>query len=286
MTQDSDTRLCAVIGNPIGHSRSPFIHSLFAQQAKLNLRYEKIEAPLMGFASTVATFFANGGAGLNVTVPFKEEAFALAQGRVDENARLAGAANTLLLRDGQIAGANTDGTGLLGDFERLRIDLADKNVLLVGAGGAARGIAFPLLDAGCAHLRIVNRNPRRAQSLSRHLCDTAPAIASRVSAGGLDEAQGQWDVVINATSSSLGGTAPELPGISYGPQSLAYDLVYSAQPTAFMRQAGALGAGTVADGLGMLVAQAAESFQLWHRYRPDIEPVLAALRQLLQTTRQ
>ncbi len=271
----------AVVGNPVGHSRSPAIHQEFGRQLNLALRYETLLAPVDGFAETIRAFFDGGGAGLNVTLPFKEEAFALAAGHLSERARLAGAVNTLWMQDGNLHGCNTDGVGLLDDIQRLGAPPRDKRILLVGAGGAAKGVIYPLLDAGCAALRIVNRSAERAHQLCEHVCALLPQHAARISAGGLDEAQGQWDIVVNATSSSLSRQAPPLPGAGYAPNALAYDMFYAAQPTAFMQQALAQGASQAADGLGMLVAQAAASFAIWHGRRPDTVPVLQMLRRQL-----
>jgi len=270
----------AVVGNPVGHSRSPAIHQEFGRQLGLALRYDTLLAPVDGFAETIRAFFDNGGAGLNVTLPFKEEAFALAD-HLSERARLAGAVNTLWMRDGNLHGCNTDGVGLLDDIQRLGAPPRDKRILLVGAGGAAKGVIYPLLEACCSALRIVNRSAERAHQLCEQVRALLPQHAARVSAGGLDEAQGQWDIVVNATSSSLSRQAPPLPGAGYSPGSLAYDMFYAAQPTPFMQQALARGAGQAADGLGMLVAQAAASFAIWHGRRPDTEPVLQMLRRQL-----
>lgn len=272
----------AVIGNPIEHSRSPFIHELFARQTGLAITYEKIKAPLDRFETTVREFFAQGGQGLNVTVPFKEEAFALANPNLTPRARLAAAVNTLWMDKGNLHGCNTDGVGLLNDLLRLGHSPKDKEILLIGAGGAARGVVFPLLEAGCAHLRIINRSPERALTLHRHLVEQLPELSPRLSCGSLADAGGPWDMVINATSSSLGQAAPDLPGNLYKPVSLAYDMVYGGQATPFMRQAAEQGAQTVADGLGMLVGQAAASFAIWHDATPDMEAVLTALRQQLR----
>lgn len=277
-------RLCAVIGNPVAHSRSPFIHARFASQTGLALRYDKIQAEAGEFESVVADFFKRGGIGLNVTVPFKEKAFALASPRLDDSARLAQAVNTLYMRDGALHGANTDGRGLLADLKRLGAVPDGKHVLLIGAGGAARGIVPPLLEAGCFRLHIVNRHAERAHTLRRHIQEAMPAAASRMSSGGLDDAAGEWDLVINATSGSLTGQAPDIPGARYASGALAYDLVYAARPTPFMIQADGLGAQAVSDGLGMLVAQAAASFAIWHGRDPDTVPVLSALRQALDTS--
>jgi shikimate dehydrogenase len=270
----------AVIGNPVAHSRSPQIHTMFAQQTGLPLQYEPLLAPLDRFAATAAAFFQAGGQGLNVTVPFKEEAYALAATNLSQRARLAAAVNTLWQRNGLWYGCNTDGVGLVADLQRLGAVLAGAHVLLVGAGGAARGVLQPLAAAGCAHIHIVNRTPARAQALAQRWTVVNSTWPTRVTAGALDQAlqSNGWNIVINATSTGLTDTAPALPDAIYAPDALAYDMMYGAQPTAFMRHAALAGAAVTADGLGMLVAQAAESFFIWHGARPDPWPVLAALR--------
>jgi shikimate dehydrogenase len=282
MTSAPDRPRYAVIGNPVSHSRSPDIHARFAQQTGVALAYTTLCAPLDGFAGAVADFFDGGGRGLNVTVPFKLEAHALARAHLSQRARRAAAVNTLWRTDGALHGCNTDGVGLVADLIRLRGPLADARILLVGAGGAARGVIEPLLSAGIASLRIVNRNAARAHELVQSWRDDPPAV--RLASGSLAEAAqpGGWDIVVNATASGLSDQAPDLaPGL-YAEGALAYDMMYGARPTAFMRQAAAHGAASTADGLGMLVGQAAESFALWHGVRPDIAPVLAALRASLQ----
>ncbi|MEI2415205.1 shikimate dehydrogenase [Orrella sp. JC864] len=268
----------AVIGNPIGHSRSPRIHTLFGQQTGVAVRYEALLAPLDGFEETVRRFFAEGGQGANVTVPFKLQAYALAQAGLSARAREAGAVNTLWMQDGRLHGCNTDGVGLVQDLRRLGAALQGAHVLLVGAGGAARGALGPLAQAGCAAIHVVNRTEPRAHALLAEW--RGDAGRARLSAGALASAarpQG-WDVVVNATASGLADRAPELPAGLYRPGALAYDMMYGAQPTAFMRQAQAEGAARTADGLGMLVAQAAESFRIWHGVLPDTAAVLQAVR--------
>lgn len=280
MTQPASPPRYAVIGNPIAHSRSPQIHAMFAAQTGRPLRYERLLAPVDGFLPTVQAFRESGGLGLNVTVPFKLEAYALAEARLSERARLAGAVNTLSWRDGAWHGCNTDGVGLVSDLLRLGVALAGARVLLVGAGGAARGVLQPLAAAGCARIHIVNRTAARAAELAAAWRAAAPRTGTQVSAGALAQAAepGGWNVVINATASGLQDAAPDLPGGLYAPDALAYDMMYGARPTAFMRQAEADGAARCADGLGMLVGQAAESFHIWHGVRPDPGPVLLALR--------
>lgn len=267
----------AVIGNPIAHSKSPWIHARFAEQTGEPITYEAILAPVDEFAAQVEAFFASGGGGLNVTVPFKLQAFELARANLSPRARAAGAVNTLWMQDGALHGCNTDGVGLLNDLRRLGARLAGARVLVAGAGGAARGILLPLIEAGCASIDIANRTPSRAQELAAAFSASAGAVMRGGSYADLP-ADGRWDLVINATASSLDDEAPPLPAGAYAPGGLAYDLMYAARPTAFMRQAAADGAAAVADGLGMLVEQAAESFFIWRGVRPDPGPVLTALR--------
>jgi shikimate dehydrogenase len=272
----------AVIGNPVAHSRSPAIHAMFSAQTGVALEYGLLPSPLDAFAETAARFFDGGGAGLNVTVPFKEQAHALAAAHLSERARLAGAVNTLWREDGQLHGCNTDGVGLIGDLEREQARLPGARVLLIGAGGAAKGVVYPLLNAGCARLRVVNRSAGRALALLEHFRTHLPQAAARLDGGGLELAEGEWDVVVNATSSGLQDTAPELPGLRYAPGALAYDMLYAAKPTPFMRQASAQGASRCVDGLGMLVGQAAASFAIWNGVTPQVQPVLDELRRQLQ----
>ena len=275
----SSPKKFAVVGNPIAHSKSPFIHAAFSAQTGIALTYERICAPIDDFEATVEAFFAAGGSGLNITVPFKERAWAMAASGLSERARLAGAVNTLWQENGQLNACNTDGVGLLTDLRRLGADPEGKRVLLVGAGGAAKGVSFPLLQAGCSHLHIINRTAGRARELRDALGQHYPDTANRLGAGSLDDLEGSWDIVINATSSSISNSAPTVRGLTFAPDALAYDMFYAAHPTAFMRFASAAGAARVADGLGMLAGQAAASFQIWNGVMPDIEPVLAALRQ-------
>lgn len=284
MNSSGSTKRYGVVGNPIAQSRSPFIHHQFARQTAIDLSYESILAPLDGFVPTVHEFFGQGGAGLNITVPFKEQAFELARANLSERARLAGAVNTLWMQDGQLHGCNTDGVGLLKDLERLGHSPEGKNVLLVGAGGAAKGVVLPIMDAGCALLRVVNRTAARAHDLRTHVVGHLPALAPRLEAGGLDAASGSWDIVINATSSSLTDAPPDLPPALYAKGALAYDMVYAATPTAFLRQAAGQGAAHAADGLGMLVGQAAAAYEIWHGVMPEVDAVLEALRRELDYT--
>lgn len=273
------TKKFAVVGNPVAHSKSPFIHESFGTQTGIALSYERICAPVDDFESTVHDFFLKGGHGLNITVPFKEQAWALAQDGLSERARIAGAVNTLWQENGVLKGCNTDGVGLLTDLRRLNADPENKRVLLIGAGGASKGVIFPLLEAGCAHLHVINRTAGRALALRDAVLKHRPDATDRLHAGSLDGLEGVWDIVINATSSSMGGQAPAVSNLQLNPNALAYDMFYATQPTAFMRFAQRAGADRVSDGLGMLVGQAAASFQIWNGVLPDIDPVLAALRQ-------
>ena len=266
----------AVFGNPIAHSKSPAIHARFAAQTGQNLSYEALLAPLDGFAAAVAEFRAAGGRGANVTVPFKEEAFRLCQ-RLTSRAERAGAVNTLVFGD-DILGDNTDGAGLLRDITiNLGQSLAGRRLLLLGAGGAARGALAPLLAARPGRFVMVNIFPEIAAKLAAGVADLG-----EVATGDFADLAGQeFDVVINATSASLSGeTLPLPPGI-FAPGSLAYDMMYGQGETLFMAQACRMGAALRADGLGMLVEQAAEAFALWRGVRPETAPVLADLRDQL-----
>ncbi|HJD43967.1 MAG TPA: shikimate dehydrogenase [Candidatus Paenalcaligenes intestinipullorum] len=272
---------CAVVGNPIAHSRSPFIHHAFAQACGLALEYDRILAPVGNFPQTVQQFFAEGGRGLNITVPFKEIAYELAKGHLSARAQSAAAVNTLWIENGQLHGCNSDGPGLVTDLMRLGFTPQGLRILMLGAGGAARGCVLPLLEAGAARLKVVNRRPERAHKLASELAPFLPTT-TRIETGALTDTEGEWDVVINATSSGLSDAAPATGPLHFAPQSLAYDMVYGAQATPFMQSAQQAGASTQADGLGMLVGQAAISFEIWHGLRPDTAPVLAQLRTELQ----
>ncbi len=264
----------AVIGNPVAHSRSPAIHAQFARQTGQDLVYERLLAPLDGFVAAVEAFRAAGGRGLNVTVPFKLEAFDWCTRR-SPRAAAAGAVNTLRFDVDGVFGDNTDGVGLVRDIGgRLGFALAGARVLMLGAGGAARGVLAPLLEAGVAQLTIANRTVARAQALA------ALAADPRVQACGFDALapDQRFDLVLNATSAGLDDAAPEIDTGLYAGLGLAYDMVYGPRPTAFMRAAQAAGCARVADGLGMLVEQAAQSFELWRGVRPLTAPVYAALR--------
>jgi shikimate dehydrogenase len=259
----------AVFGHPIAHSKSPQIHAAFARQTGQDMTYEAILAPKDGFADSVAQFIATGGRGANVTVPFKEEAFKLAN-RLSPRAQRAGAVNTLSFDADGILGDNTDGAGLVADLTRnLHCALAGKRILLLGAGGAARGVIEPLLEQQPAELVIANRTVSRAQEI-------AELFDRGIRAIGFDAADTPFDLVINATAASLAGELPPLSPAIFTADTLAYDIMYG-RDTPFISFARTHGAAT-ADGLGMLIEQAAEAFYLWRGVRPDTAPVIAALR--------
>jgi len=277
---DFDTRKdqYAVMGNPISHSKSPRIHSLFAEQTQQRMEYTAIQVDPGGFANAVMHFDAIGGKGLNITVPFKQEAWALVQAR-SERARRAGAVNTIKFERNSAYGDNTDGVGLINDLlQNHQIEIAGKNILLMGAGGAARGVLAPLLEQQPAHLVVVNRTPDKAVALADAFSDLGdisgcgyPALADQ-----------QFDVVINATAASLHDELAPLPDAVLANEAVCYDMMYGARPSQFMQWAGEHGAATVLDGLGMLVEQAAESFYLWRGIRPQTQPVIRILRAELQ----
>lgn len=273
-------RYC-VFGNPVGHSKSPTIHAAFARQTGEDLAYEAILAPLDDFSGALRAFVGAGGRGANVTVPFKEEAFRLAS-RLTPRARLAGAVNTLRFDDGETLGDNTDGCGLTRDLAgNLAYPLAGSRILLLGAGGAARGALGPLLDARPAALTIANRTAAKAVALA---ADHAAHGSCRALSGcAYPELAGRsFDLLINATSASLAGEVPPLPAGVFAAGSLAYDMMYgagqAADSTPFLIFAREHGAARAVDGLGMLVEQAAEAFFVWRGVRPDSAPVIRMLR--------
>jgi shikimate dehydrogenase len=265
----------AVMGNPIAHSKSPRIHALFARQTGEDIDYGAILVEPGGFPAAVAAFTAAGGKGLNITVPFKQEAWALARTR-SARAERAGAVNTLVLESsGAHFGDNTDGIGLVRDLIRNHgCTLAGRRLLLVGAGGAAQGVIEPLLAEQPALLVIANRTADKAVALARRYREFG-----RIAGCGLADPAGQrFDVIINATAASLSGAVPELPDGVVTPDTWCYDMMYADTATAFVRWGRERGAAQSLDGLGMLVEQAAESFQLWRGVRPDTTAVIAALR--------
>lgn len=284
----------AVIGNPIAHSRSPSIHARFAEACGQTLVYERLLAPVDGLREAVTRFRAEGGRGLNVTVPFKRGAYDLATRRTDR-ARIAGAANFLAFSEGEILADNTDGVGLVTDLEsRLGLELRGAQVLVLGAGGAVRGVVALLLAAGVGRLVLANRTRARldelmadlaAQGVSLDRIQTRDLASLGGGAAGAGVLDGPLDLVVNATSSALSGEAPAVSAGLLGSARLAYDMVYGSEPTPFMQAANAAGCPRVSDGLGMLIEQAAESFFLWRGQRPVTGPVYEALRAELQGTR-
>ena len=264
----------AVIGNPISHSKSPLIHAEFAQQTGQHLSYVALVAPLDGFEHAVAAFRAEGARGMNVTVPFKQAAFSYAT-ELTERARLAQAVNTLRFDSERVWGDNTDGAGLVRDItQNLGFDIRGKDVLLMGAGGAARGVLLPLLSCKPNSLTIANRTLSKAEALAQQF-----AVFGKVAASDYPSLAGErFDLVINATSSSLNDELPPLPPRIIAPGALAYDMMYGKGLTPFLAFAEANHATQLADGLGMLVEQAAESFLVWRGVRPETQPVIELLR--------
>lgn len=272
-----------VIGNPISHSKSPAIHAAFAQQTGQLMRYERIYAELIAFDETVFSFIREGGRGLNVTVPFKLDAYALATS-LSLRAESAGAVNTLKFDGDAIFGDNTDGVGLMRDItHNIGNPLAGERVLLLGAGGAARGILLPLLEHKPSRVFIANRTADRAIGLVQRFEAAAKLHEVELVGGGFDDlaVSDVFDVVINATAGSLQAQVPPIEPTVFGPNALAYDMMYGSQPTVFMQFAKRHDARAW-DGLGMLVEQAAESFLVWRGMRPDTAPVLQAMREGLQ----
>ncbi len=269
-------RYC-VFGNPIGHSKSPLIHRLFAEQTGQVLDYQARLAPLDDFTANARDFFAEGLGG-NVTVPFKEEAFRLCD-ELTERARRAGAVNTLMKLDGgRLLGDNTDGAGLTRDLrDNAGFSLAGKRILLLGAGGAVRGVLEPFLAEKPTVLVIANRTVAKAEQLVREFADLGPLVAA-----GFDWIDAPVDLIVNGTSASLGGELPPIAASLIQPgHTVCYDMMYGREATAFNRWAAEHGAARCLDGLGMLVEQAAEAFALWRGVRPDTAPVLAELRRQL-----
>jgi shikimate dehydrogenase len=270
--------LYAVMGNPVSHSKSPRIHGLFAEQTGQRLQYTAIQVDPGGFEQAVRNFVANGGRGLNVTVPFKTNAWELSDTRTPR-AESAGAVNTIVVQaQGVLHGDNTDGAGLINDIVKNQGGvIAGRSILLLGAGGAARGVLGPLLEQRPRELLIVNRTADRAVALAQSFS----RLGAVAGCGYDDLAERRFDLVVNATSASLHGELPPLPDRVLAEGAWCYDMMYGAAPTPFMRWAEQRRAGKVSDGLGMLVEQAAESFFLWRGVRPETAPVIALLRREL-----
>ncbi|MGF1911428.1 shikimate dehydrogenase [Vibrio kasasachensis] len=275
MTQQIDRY--AVFGNPIDHSKSPFIHTLFARQTNQSMSYTAELAPVDGFNQTAADFFSHGGRGCNVTVPFKEDAYQFAD-RLTERAELAGAVNTLKkLDDGIILGDNTDGAGLVQDLLQYQVPLEEARILVIGAGGAARGVLKPLLDQKPQQLIITNRTLSKAQQLETMFQPFGP-----IKAVALADVEGPFDVIINSTSASLSGELPEISSSVFASHTCVYDMMYGKGKTTFNLWALEQGVIQAFDGLGMLVGQASESFMLWRGLRPGTKQILRELRKNLE----
>jgi shikimate dehydrogenase len=265
-------RYC-VFGNPIHHSKSPLIHAMFAKQTGQSMDYQASLAPLEGFAASVQQFVDAGGKGANVTVPFKLEAYALAH-RLSARAAMAGAVNTLTFSAGEIIGDNTDGIGLVRDITQNAATLIHgRRVLLLGAGGAARGALLPLLEEQPASLTIANRTLSKAFDLVQ-LARSSDASSCLIEAKTWEQLDTSFDLIINATSASLQSEVPPIPASVFAGACLAYDMMYADTQTSFNHYAEQCGAST-RDGLGMLIEQAAEAFFIWRGIRPDTAPVFA-----------
>ena len=269
--------LYAVFGNPISHSKSPLVHGLFAKQFGINLEYRAVQIDVGGFEQAVSGFQASGGNGINVTIPFKFNAFKLVD-QLSERAKLAGAVNTIVFGK-VIVGDNTDGVGLVADIEvHCGVQLKGRKILIVGAGGATRGILGPILDRNPEATTVANRTKDKAMELARTF-----SKLGHVSGCGLDEVSDlSYDIVINATSTELTGNLPSISPHVFRNTELVYDLMYSAERTLFMKWGQENGAQMVSDGLGMLVEQAAESFFIWHGKKPETYSVIETVRQKLK----
>ncbi len=264
----------AVLGNPVGHSLSPEIHGLFARQTGERLQYSALEVPTDQLPAFVAGLHEEGFRGMNVTVPFKQEACRLSES-LSERAAAAGAVNTLIRTETGWRGDNTDGVGLVTDLQQnLGLSLADARILLLGAGGAARGVVSPLLATSPALLHIANRTAEKAQQLAQHFATAGPLRGS----GLTGPFESGYDLIINATAASLGGQLPAIPDNLLAEGGAVYDMMYASEPTAFVEWGKRLGATIASDGFGMLVEQAAESFFLWRGVRPDTAAVIERLR--------
>lgn len=269
-----------VIGNPIAHSKSPLIHALFAEQTLQSIDYQTLLAPLTGFEDVVRSLIDQDYRGANVTVPFKLEAYAMAT-RLTPRAAAAGAVNTLSFIDGQMLGDNTDGAGLVRDIrDNASREIAGRRLLLIGAGGAARGALLPLLDEVPSELVIANRTPSKAQELAL-IANDMRQTQTVVTACGFEDLDGEFDIVINASASSLTNEVPAISPSLLTASTLAYDMMYGEKLTSFLQFSHQCGAQT-RDGLGMLVEQAAEAFFAWRGVRPDTRQVLAQLTQTVQ----
>ncbi|EFB70499.1 Shikimate dehydrogenase [Providencia rustigianii] len=270
-------KMFAVFGNPIQHSKSPVIHQMFAEQIGIELKYDRILAPIEDFESCLSDFFEQGGQGANITLPFKERAFKFVS-ELTDRAQICGAVNTIMKLDGnRLLGDNTDGAGLLLDLQRLEFISSNSKVLIIGAGGATRGALLPLLELGC-DITLTNRTFSKAETLVNLF-----SSAGKIKAKPMDEClSSEYDLIINATSSGVNGEIPQISSELFHEQIACYDMFYQRGLTPFLSFAKQRKVKRLADGLGMLVGQAAFSFKLWHGVTPEIEPVLKLLKQGLK----
>ncbi|MCJ8320075.1 MAG: shikimate dehydrogenase [Colwellia sp.] len=268
-----------VFGNPIKQSRSPLIHQSFAESTQQQLNYQSEFVAIDGFKEKIKQFINEQGKGANITVPFKEQALAICD-QLSERARLAGAVNTLSFVDGQIIGDNTDGLGLVQDLLRNNVNLKNSKILLLGAGGAAKGVVLPLLEQQPESIVIANRTVSKAEALCHQF--TSSENQSKLRACGFENVENDnFDIIINATSASLSGSVPPISEKLIRPDVVCYDMVYGKEQTPFMNWAKKQGSAQVIDGLGMLVSQAAESFAIWRGVKPEVETVISYLRKSL-----
>lgn len=263
----------AVVGHPVSHSKSPQIHAMFAEQTRQAMSYSAIEAPLDDFEGVVTAFFQRGGKGLNVTVPFKEQAWSMCH-CLSGRARLAGAVNTLYLDQyGKLCGDNTDGYGLVNDLIQQGIRLSGKNILIIGAGGAVKGVIQPILNEAPASLTLANRTKSKADELV-----SVFAKQGSIRSLAFEQLNKPFDLVINGTSASLGGQLPDISSAIFSAETVAYDMMYAQGDTVFNLWAKKNGVHTALDGLGMLVEQAAEAFYIWRGVRPETRDIIQVLR--------
>ena len=267
-----------VYGNPIKQSRSPFIHQYFAKETEQQLNYQSELVAVDGFDKKIRKFISEQGKGANITVPFKEQALAICD-QLSERARLAGAVNTLSFIDGQILGDNTDGLGLVQDLQRNNVKLKNSRILLLGAGGAAKGVILPLLECHPQMIVVANRTVSKAESICKQF--NVDKNNSKLTACGFDDVVNDFDIIINATSASLSGQLPSIPAQIISADVVCYDMVYGRELTPFLMWAKEQGSDHLIDGLGMLVGQAAESFAIWREVKPEVESVIASLRKSL-----
>jgi len=267
-----------VYGNPIKQSRSPFIHQYFAKETEQPLNYQSELVAVDGFDKKIRKFISEQGKGANITVPFKEQALAICD-QLSERARLAGAVNTLSFIDGQILGDNTDGLGLVQDLQRNNVKLKNSRILLLGAGGAAKGVILPLLECHPQMIVVANRTVSKAESICKQF--NVDKNNSKLTACGFDDVVNDFDIIINATSASLSGQVPSIPAQIISADVVCYDMVYGRELTPFLMWAKEQGSEHLIDGLGMLVGQAAESFAIWREVKPEVESVIASLRKSL-----